>query len=76
MNVIDLRQNLISTINTLPSDMLKELDSFLHFLEYKKYSKTEKEEILKNLKQSSKEMSMIQKGNLKARSAKEFLDEL
>ncbi|CAA6816669.1 MAG: Unknown protein [uncultured Sulfurovum sp.] len=78
MEAIDLRQNLITTINTLPSDMLEELNKFISFLEYKNTSNSKnlKEEVLNNLRTSAKEMQMIKEGKLKAKNANEFLDEL
>ncbi|CAA6807943.1 MAG: Unknown protein [uncultured Sulfurovum sp.] len=78
MEAVDLRKNLITTINTLPADMLEELNKFLSFLEYKNLSNSDgsKEEILKNIETSAKEMQQIKKGTLKARNANEFLNEL
>jgi len=71
MEAIDLRQNLISTINRLPSDMLEELDKYINFLEYKKVVDADKskEEILNNLKISATEIQMIREGKLKAKEA-------
>ena len=40
MEAVNLRQNLIHSINTLPSDMLEEMYKFLSFLEYKNHSKS------------------------------------
>ena len=77
METIHLRQNLIDSITTLPTDMLEELYKFISFLEYKKLSDLDnKDEILKNFKTSLQEMQMIKEGKLQARSADEFLDEL
>ena len=78
MEAVDLRKNLITTINTLPADMLEELNKFLSFLEYKNLSNSDgsKEEILKNIETSAKEMQQIKEGTLKARNANEFLNEL
>jgi len=78
MEAVDLRKNLITTINTLPADMLEELNKFLSFLEYKNLSNSDgsKEEILKNIEISAKEMQQIKEGTLKARNANEFLNEL
>ncbi len=77
METIHLRQNLIDSITTLPTDMLEELYKFISFLEYKKLSDLDnKNEILKNFKTSLQEMQMIKEGKLQARSADEFLDEL
>ncbi|CAA6818088.1 MAG: Unknown protein [uncultured Sulfurovum sp.] len=78
MEAVDLRKDLIITINTLPADMLEELNKFLSFLEYKNLSNTDgsKEEILQNIETSAKEMQKIKEGTLKARSANEFLNEL
>ena len=78
MEAVDLRKDLITTINTLPADMLEELNKFLSFLEYKNLSNTDdsKEEILQNIETSAKEMQKIKEGTLKARSANEFLNEL
>ena len=78
MEAIHLRQNLIDSIATLPTDMLEELYKFISFLEYKKLSISDdnKEVILKNFKTSLQEMQMIKEGKLQARSADEFLDEL
>ena len=41
MEAVNLRQNLIHSINTLPSDMLEEMYKFLSFLEYKNLSKSD-----------------------------------
>ncbi|CAA6809016.1 MAG: Unknown protein [uncultured Sulfurovum sp.] len=78
MEAVDLRKGLITTINTLPADMLEELNKFLSFLEYTNLSNTDgsKEEILQNIETSAKEMQKIKEGTLKARSANEFLNEL
>jgi hypothetical protein len=78
MEAMHLRQNLIKSITTLPTDMLEELNKFINFLEYKKLSASDdnKDEILKNFKTSLKEMQMIKEKKLQARSADEFLDEL
>ena len=78
MEAVNLKQDLIHAINNLPSDMLEEMYKFLSFLEYRNSSfpNDSKEEILRNLKISAKEMQMIKDGNLEARSAKEFLNEL
>jgi len=78
MEAVDLRKNLITTINTLPADMLEEVNKFLSFLEYKKILNTDdsKKEILKNIKKSVKEMQQIKEGTLEARNAHEFLNEL
>ncbi len=48
METVNLRQNIIYSINSLPSDMLEELNEFLSFLKYKNLSKSDnsKEEIL------------------------------
>ena len=35
MEAVNLRQNLIDSISTLPNDMLEEMYKFLNFLEYK-----------------------------------------
>jgi hypothetical protein len=60
MEAIHLRQNLIESITALPIDMLEELYKFINFLEYKKLSASDdsKDEILKNLKTSLKEMQI------------------
>ena len=77
MEATHLRQNLIDSIATLPSDMLEELYKFISFLEYKNLSDSDnKEEILKNFKTSLQEIQMIKEGKLQAKSADEFLDEL
>jgi hypothetical protein len=44
MEAVDLRENLINSINTLPSNMLEEMYKFLNFLEYKRFSSPDKEE--------------------------------
>jgi hypothetical protein len=61
MEAMHLRQNLIKSITTLPTDMLEELNKFINFLEYKKLSASDdsKDEILKNFKTSVKEIQMI-----------------
>jgi len=78
MEAINLREDLVYAINKLPSEMLEEMHKFLRFLEYKNssFSDTSKEEILKNLEISAQEMNMIRNGQLEAKSAKSFLDEL
>jgi len=71
MEAIDLRQNLISTINRLPSDMLEELDKYISFLEYQTRVDAEKskKEVLENLQISANEMQMIKERKLKAKEA-------
>lgn len=76
MEAINIRENLIKSINTLPSDALEEMYKFLEFLKYKNNENNTKEQILENLKTSARELQMINEGKLKARSASEFLDEL
>ncbi|MDQ7047132.1 MAG: hypothetical protein Q9M39_05750 [Sulfurovum sp.] len=44
MEAVDLRENLINSINTLPSNMLEEMYKFLNFLEYKRFSSPDNEE--------------------------------
>ena len=76
MEAVNIRENLIKSINTLPSDALEEMYKFLEFLKYKNNENNTKEQILENLKTSARELQMINEGKLKARSASEFLDEL
>ena len=38
METVDLRKNLMQSIDTLPSDMLEELNKFVNFLKYKNLS--------------------------------------
>lgn len=52
---------------------LKKLHKDLEVLEYHEPSKTE---LILELKQAIKELSLIEKGEMKSRPAKEFLDEL
>ena len=41
METVNLRENLIDSINTLPSDILEELNKFLNFLKYKNLSNSD-----------------------------------
>ena len=65
---------------SVPEKKYDLLINFLKELRYVKVLKSEsgdsKEEILKNVAQGLKEMSLIKKGILKGRDVKDFLNEL
>jgi len=66
MEAVHLRQNLINSINTLPSDMLEEIYKFLNFLEYKKISNNDtlKQEVtLNEFKESMKDIKKLKNGD-------------
>jgi hypothetical protein len=66
METINLRQNLIDSISTLPNDMLEEMYKFLNFLEYKKSSNSEtlnQEAILNEFKESIKDIKKLKNGD-------------
>lgn len=53
-----------------------ELIKSLSFVKVEEDQEPTKEEILANIKQGFKEMRLVEKGKLKSRPAKEFLNEL
>jgi len=69
MNAINLRQNLINSINILPSDMLEEMYKFLSFLEYKNSysSKSQNQiDILNEFEDSIKDIKRVKNCNDKS----------
>ena len=73
MEAVDLRENLINSINTLPSNMLEEMYKFLNFLEYKRFSSPDnKEDTLHSFRDAIKDIknlknndnSVLYKGSL------------
>ena len=60
MEAVNLRQNLIDSISTLPNDMLEEMYRFLSFLEYKKVSKGE---VLDEFRDSIKDIKKLRDGD-------------
>jgi len=66
MEAVNLRQNLIDSISTLPNDMLEEMYKFLNFLEYKKVSNSEtitQQAILNEFKESIKDIKKLKNGD-------------
>ena len=66
MEAVNLRQNIIYSINTLPSDMLEELNEFLSFLKYKSLSKEErldKESVLSSFRDGIKDIKKLKDGD-------------
>jgi len=66
MEAINLRQNLMDSISTLPTDMLEEMYKFLTFLEYKKVSNSEvldKEAVLDEFRESIKDIKKLKDGD-------------
>ena len=66
MEAVNLRQNLIDSISTLPNDMLEEMYKFLNFLEYKKSSNNEilsQKAILNEFKESIKDIKKLKNGD-------------
>ena len=66
MEAVNLRQNLIDSISTLPNDMLEEMYKFLNFLEYKKVSNSEtitQQAILSEFKESIKDIKKLKNGD-------------
>ena len=82
MEAVHLRQNLINSINTLPSDMLEEIYKFLNFLEYKKISNNDtlKQEVtLNEFKESIQDIKKLKNGDnsvLYSGSFNDMLEEL
>jgi len=82
MEAVHLRQNLINSINTLPSDMLEEIYKFLNFLEYKKISNNDtlKQEVtLNEFKESMKDIKKLKNGDnsvLYSGSLNDMIEEL
>ncbi len=60
----------------IPINDWKELKKQYKDLEELEYEVPSKEQILQELKEAIVELSLIEKGELKARSAKDFLNEL
>ena len=71
MEAVNLRENLIHSINTLPSDMLEEMYKFLSFLEYKNLSKSDnfieksldKNTLLTDFRDSLKDIKKLKDGD-------------
>ncbi len=65
MQTVNLRQNLIHSIHTLPSDMLEELNEFLSFLKYKNLSKSDssQEEVLSSFRDGVKDIKKLKDGD-------------
>jgi ribosomal protein L15 len=60
----------------IPINVWKELKKLYKDLETLEYEEPTKEQILQELKEAVKELKLIEQGKLKARPAKELLDEL
>jgi len=64
MDAVDLRQNLINSINTLPSDMVEEIYKFLTFLEYKRLSNSDnEEETIHSFRDAIKDIKKLKNGD-------------
>ena len=60
----------------IPISKWKELKKQYRDLEYLEDEEPSKEQVLRELKEAVNELRLIEQGKLKARPAKEFLDEL
>ena len=66
MEAVNLRQNLIDSIGTLPNDMLEEMYKFLNFLEYKKISNSDmltQKAVLDEFKESINDIKKLKNGD-------------
>ena len=66
MKSINLKEDIINSINTLPSDMLEEVYKFLDFLEYKNFSKSSnlsKDNTLDDFRDSIKDIQKLKNGD-------------
>lgn len=60
----------------IPINEWKELKKQYRYLETLEYEEPTKEQILQELKEAVQELKLVEQGKLKARPAKELLDEL
>lgn len=60
----------------IPINEWKQLKKQFHELEHLEYQEPSKEQLLQELKEAVQELNLIEQGKLKARPAKELLNEL
>jgi|GEM_PF-1456141 len=77
MEALKLREQLINNIQTLPLDIVQEINDFTEFLLIKKSMQEDsKEYILDSLNEAALEMRDVLQGKVQARDVSNLLDEL